>query len=159
MLIIDFSETHVKPGVLDHAEFTLGQMRQHRQDFEKHKSRLAIVRAQAAARESNSANFGLDDDEQNVGAGHDFSDLISDTTSIAGSTMTRSSQASRTTGRTYRSSKNRRKHERKMQSIKEGSVYEDLALIRNLHQLISQAYKQRGEINGSLFFLSSVLLR
>ncbi|XP_058806417.1 putative elongator complex protein 1 [Phymastichus coffea] len=147
----DLIETHVKPGILDHADFTLTQLRQHREDFKKHKSRLTVLRAQAAAREL-SMHFEFDDNDQSNTA-RDISDLISDTTSIAGSTVTRSSQASHTTGRTYKSSKNRRKHERKMQSIKEGSVYEDLALIRILHQLISQAYKQKDEVRSLLEML------
>ncbi|OXU28995.1 hypothetical protein TSAR_015024 [Trichomalopsis sarcophagae] len=154
----DLIETHVKPGILDHAEFMLSQIRQHKQDFEKYKNRLGVVRAQAAARELAMRNLFDVDDEPTGNERGDFSDLISDTTSIAGSTMSRSSQASRSTGRSYRSSKNRRKHERKLQSIKEGSVYEDLALIRTLHQLVSQAYKQRDEVRSiaeMLLFINS----
>jgi hypothetical protein len=43
-----------------------------------------------------------------------------------------------------RSSKNRRKHERKMLSLKEGSPYEELALIRALHQVITTTYIATG---------------
>ena len=146
---ISIAETHVKPGVQEHTDFMLSQIGQHMQDFDRHKNRLSVVRSQTAARElALRTQLDLQDDEAMIERGGDFSDLLSDTTSIAGSTMSRSSQASRSTGRSYRSSKNRRKHERKMQSIKEGSAYEDLALIRTLHQLVEQAYKQRGKERG-----------
>ena len=42
-----------------------------------------------------------------------------------------------TSGRTYRSSKNRRKHERKKLRLKEGSPFEDMAIIHELHTLFS----------------------
>lgn len=124
-------------------------MHQHKQDFQKYKNRLKVVREQAAIREEAArTQLAADSDDDSTG-NRGLSDLISETTSIAGSTTTRTSHSSRSSGRTYRSSKNRRKHERKLQSIKEGSVYEDLALIRMLHQLATQAYNQRGTIfNG-----------
>lgn len=131
---------------MEYAKFTLSQLLQRKKEFEKHKNRLKVVREQAALREEMARlQIAGDSDDENSG-NKDLSDLISETTSIAGSTISRSSRSSRTSGRTYRSSKNRRKHERKLQSIKEGSVYEDLALIRTLHQLATQAYNQRGNI-------------
>lgn len=45
--------------------------------------------------------------------------------------------------KSYRSSKNRRKQERKLLSLKEGSVFEDLALIQTLYQIISNTYKEQ----------------
>ncbi|KAJ8678919.1 hypothetical protein QAD02_014706 [Eretmocerus hayati] len=138
----DLIESHVRPGVQAHAEFLVSQLHQHRTDFEKYRMRLSVVRAEAAARKARElageAQINSDDENHH----QDLGDLISDTTSIAGSTVSKSSRSS---GRTYRSSKNRRKHERKMHSIKEGSVYEDLALIRALHQLATQAYSYRDE--------------
>lgn len=46
--------------------------------------------------------------------------------------------------RSYRSHKNRRKQERKLLSLKEGSTFEDLGLIHALYQIITIAYKNRG---------------
>ncbi len=40
-----------------------------------------------------------------------------------------------------KSSKNRRKGERKKYSTKEGSVFEDIGLVAEMHQAISGAYK------------------
>jgi hypothetical protein len=89
----------------------------------------------------------------NPGAGESAAILAEDCGfgSLADSTDTRTSRASRSSSRTYRSSKNRRKHERKMCSIKEGSLYEDLGLVRALHQIVLQTY----ELRGTLIFMSS----
>lgn len=46
--------------------------------------------------------------------------------------------------RSYRSSKNRRKQERKLLSMKEGSMFEDLGLMRALHEIITKTYKHKG---------------
>ncbi|KAJ9594733.1 hypothetical protein L9F63_013943, partial [Diploptera punctata] len=57
--------------------------------------------------------------------------------------------------RSSRSSKNKRKQERKMLSLKEGSPYEEYALVRELHQLITNAYNTTDEVVG----LCRVLLK
>ncbi len=44
-----------------------------------------------------------------------------------------------------KSSKNRRKHEKKKYSTKEGSAFEDIALIASLHDLISKVYAMTGK--------------
>lgn len=46
--------------------------------------------------------------------------------------------------RSYRSNKNRRKQERKLLSLKEGSKFEDLGLIHVLYQIITTVYKNKG---------------
>lgn len=58
--------------------------------------------------------------------------------------------------KSFRSSKNKRKHERKLYSLKEGNKYEDLALIRSLHQLITKTYlliNNNNNINKLLLIL------
>ncbi|XP_014224134.1 elongator complex protein 1 [Trichogramma pretiosum] len=139
---LDLIETHVKPGIYRHTEFLLEQLAKNHAEFLKYKTRLAVVREEAANRAAARLNF---DDGDEMEGNNGLSDLLSDTTSIAGSTVSRSSRSS---GRSYRSSKNRRKHERKMQSVKEGSAYEDLALIRALHGLVTQTYAMRAEIRS-----------
>lgn len=61
----------------------------------------------------------------------DHGDLYSETGS---SIFTRTTG---TSGKTFRSSKNRRKQERKKLRLKEGSPLEDMAIIHELHQLYS----------------------
>ncbi|XP_015608261.1 putative elongator complex protein 1 [Cephus cinctus] len=148
----DLIETHVKPGVQEHADYLLSQINKYKEDFEKHTNRLNVVRAEKAAKQMHL----IDGDEwdHEAAAARGDSDLFSDTSSVAGSLSSRGSQSSRSSGRSYRSSKNRRKHERKLLSMKEGSAYEDLGLIRTLHQLVINAYGLRGEIHA----LSQVLM-
>lgn len=135
------SETHIKPGVCEHADFLIGQIKENRENFEKFRTRLSIVRSEKAAKEIETQNRIECDLQSGVDRG--VSDLISEY-SAAASTTSRSSQNSRTTGRSYRSSKNRRKNERKQHSIKEGSIYEEFALIKALHHIVNQTYAQRG---------------
>lgn len=144
----DLIETHVKPGVKEHADFLLTKINGYKNDFIKHQVRLEVVRKQKAIRAAQ--DDLLNDDEQGGGGGGggDMSDLLSET-SFAGSTTSRaSSRASRSSGRTYKSSKNRRKQERKVLSIKAGSVFEDLALIRALYEILTNVYELRSEVTN-----------
>lgn len=47
--------------------------------------------------------------------------------------------------RSSQSSKNRRKHERKLLSLKEGSPHEDVALMQALHNEITACLVMRGK--------------
>ncbi|XP_014219597.1 elongator complex protein 1 isoform X2 [Copidosoma floridanum] len=150
----DLIETHVKPGILDHGEFLLSQLKEHHEQYKKYKNRLAVVREAALNRQQQQLELGI---EEESGRG-EYSDLVSEATSVAGSIVSGSSRISSRSGRSYRSSKNRRKHERKLQSVKEGSVYEDLALIRALHSLVIQAYDTKNKIKSiseMLLFINS----
>jgi len=46
--------------------------------------------------------------------------------------------------KSYRSNKNRRKQERKLLSLKEGSMFEDFGLINALYYIITNTYKNTG---------------
>ena len=52
----------------------------------------------------------------------------------------------RASGKSRKSSKNRRKHERKMYSTKAGSAYEDIGLIAALHAVILRLYETAPEV-------------
>lgn len=58
----------------------------------------------------------------------------------------RFSNSSRGTAKTHRSSKNRRKHERKLLNLKEGNPFEDIALIDALYNLALSAFEQQKSI-------------
>ncbi|KAM3965504.1 elongator complex protein 1 [Aphomia sociella] len=107
-------------------------------DFVKYKERLLVVREN---KNKNSLTEHYDPSYINKD-----SDLYSD----AGSTLASSSRGS---SRSFRSSKNRRKHERKVASLKEGSQYEDVALVMALHNLVTTTFELRlpvKEINTAL---------
>ena len=86
----------------------------------KYSSRLVVVRCDLLHKLENPTN-----------ADTDHADLYSETGS---SIFTHTTGVS---SRTNASSKNRRKHERKKLRLKEGSPFEDLAIINQLHVLYS----------------------
>lgn len=60
---------------------------------------------------------------------YDDDEMFSETTSI-------NSQSSRNTAKTFKSSKTRRKHERKLMNLKQGNRFEDIALVDSLWKLV-----------------------
>ncbi|XP_063235576.1 elongator complex protein 1 [Bacillus rossius redtenbacheri] len=131
----DLLETHIKPGLLEHQKQMLSQLETSRELFSRHKTRLAVVRKMQ--------KLQLQDETEPA---HPDCDLFSDTSTIMGSSA--ASSRSRSSTRTFRSSKSRRKQERKLLSLKEGSQFEDLALIRSLHELVTSAVKAKSEVRG-----------
>lgn len=112
------------------------------EDFElfcRQKLRLLQVRKEKAEKQLNPDN---DDNEYDMDC-----DLYSDTTSMRSSQHT---GGTRGTGKSFRSSKNRRKHERKLLNLKEGNVFEDIALIDALHTLVVKLYSQQEGIRETL---------
>lgn len=91
------SETHIKPGVQEHADYMLTKIVKNQTDFVKHKERLRLVRAEKASRESQLIGDGGDGDNE-INPARGDSDLFSDTSSIAGSVTSRGSQSSRLSG-------------------------------------------------------------
>lgn len=55
-----------------------------------------------------------------------------------------------------RSSKNRRKAERKKHSLREGSAYEDIALLEALGETVGIVDKMQGYCKGSLWYTARV---
>lgn len=140
---LDLCETHIKPGVTEHAEHVMLQLSKFKEDFLRHKSRLALVRAEISARQTRPFNESICHDEPVFGK--EIMDSLSETSSIADSVSSKKSRTSTASRRSYRSSKNRRKQERKLLSLKEGSTFEDLGLIHVLYQIITTVYKNRDE--------------
>uniref|UniRef100_A0AAG5CXA7 Elongator complex protein 1 n=1 Tax=Anopheles atroparvus TaxID=41427 RepID=A0AAG5CXA7_ANOAO len=104
-----------------------------RDQFLHQKGRLAAIReAQEKARLAAAAGGADEGDADGEGDCGDC-DLFSDSSTIASSRHTSSTGRS---GKSHRSSKNRRKHERKLLNLKEGNPFEDIALIDALHALV-----------------------
>lgn len=106
--------------------------------FSRHKKRLLVVREL----KEQAQQAGLDDE---VPHGQE-SDLFSETSSVvSGSEM--SAKYSHSNSRiSARSSKNRRKAERKKHSLKEGSPLEDLALLEALSEVVQNTENLKDEI-------------
>lgn len=128
----DLIESVVKPNLAEYSEILLKTLTEDTNQYKHHAKRLETVRKEKA----NKIEFP---DEQDV----DDCDMFSDTSSV---NTSRYSTSSRGTGKTFRSSKNRRKHERKLLSLKEGNPFEDIALIDALYVLIHKILEQQNNV-------------
>ncbi|CAG4944114.1 unnamed protein product [Parnassius apollo] len=126
----DLRNDHLLPALLEEFQNLSELIGRNYNDFVKYRSRLLELR-------ENKQNNKVDHIYEAFNTNKD-DDLYSDT----GSTIASSSGS----GRSYRSSKNRRKHQRKVASLKEGSQYEDVALIMTLHSLITSSSNLRFHI-------------
>ncbi|CAD7092849.1 unnamed protein product [Hermetia illucens] len=124
-------ESQVKPHLESYASILRSTIESDKETFLKHTNRLKTVRMEKAKKLT---------DEDYVDEG----DLISETTSVA----SRYTGTSRSTGKTFRSSKNRRKHERKLLNLKEGGKFEDIALIDALYKQIQHIFEQQQQIHN-----------
>ncbi|XP_014368772.2 elongator complex protein 1 [Papilio machaon] len=124
----DLREQRLLPALLEEYQNLKGLIENNLKDFIKHRTRLSEVRENKL----NKADYMYDAFNTNKD-----DDLYSD----AGSTI-----ASSGSGRSFRSSKNRRKHQRKVASLKEGSQYEDVALIMTLHSLVTSSFNLRLQV-------------
>ncbi|XP_043669587.1 elongator complex protein 1 isoform X1 [Vespula pensylvanica] len=142
---LDLIETHIKPGIKEHIEYTMAQIIKNKEDFEKYKTRLTVVRIEMTNKQTRIYSETLNDNS--LISNNEINDFLSDTSSVTDSITSKGSRSSTTSKRSYRSSKNRRKQERKLLSMKEGSTFEDLGLIRALHEIITKTYKQKDEVD------------
>uniref|UniRef100_A0A3Q3VQI1 Elongator complex protein 1 n=1 Tax=Mola mola TaxID=94237 RepID=A0A3Q3VQI1_MOLML len=134
----DITETNLKPALLEavstHTAFLEAQLVM----FTRHRNRLAVVREQKAkARLDLLGENGPDCPD---------AELYSEASSV----MTGSKYSQSNSRISSRSSKNRRKAERKKLSLKEGSPLEDRALMYALGELITTVDKMREEVHGLL---------
>ncbi|XP_038660039.1 elongator complex protein 1 [Scyliorhinus canicula] len=138
----DILETNLKPSILEahrnHMEFLDTQ----KTLFMRHKSRLAVVRE---IKEKEQDGF-LDEE---VADGPD-SDLYSEASSMRSASGMGSKYSHSNSRISARSSKNRRKAERKRHSLKEGSPLEDVALLEALGGIIYTVDKLTGEVHRLL---------
>ncbi|KAG4079541.1 hypothetical protein HA402_010373 [Bradysia odoriphaga] len=122
----------IKPHLKQYALHLTQTVQVDSDKFVQQKSRLATVRTEKLKRK-------LENDCDDI----DDNDMFSDTSSMNSS---RFSNSSRGTAKTHRSSKNRRKHERKLLNLKEGNPFEDIALIDALHNLAVSTFEQQKSI-------------
>ncbi|XP_061393693.1 elongator complex protein 1 [Musca vetustissima] len=134
----DLLKSFVTPELLAYQSVLLNSITADEELFSQHKERLSQVRLNRQKQ----TQFGGDDDQVDI----DECDLLSDTTSLRSSRYTASSRG---TGKTFRSSKNRRKHERKILSLKPGNPFEDIALIDALYNQIIRCYGQQQHVRDT----------
>jgi elongator complex protein 1 len=110
-------ETFV-PTLKQHVAEVLKNLNNDKISYLQQKERLLIVRQEKMKKIMNPQD---DDDD----------DMFSDASSM-------NSQSSKNTAKTFKSAKNRRKHERKLLNMKEGSKFEDVALVDSLWRLVTK---------------------
>ncbi|XP_047675871.1 elongator complex protein 1 [Tachysurus fulvidraco] len=138
----DIIETNMKPALLEAHGTQMAFVGSQRTLFTRHKNRLAVVREQ-----KEKARLELVDED-----GLDCADaeLYSEASSVLTGSRFGSKYSHSNSRISSRSSKNRRKAEGKKHSLKEGSPFEDIALLHAIIQIIHVVDKMREEIHGLL---------
>ncbi|XP_070819157.1 elongator complex protein 1 [Chaetodon trifascialis] len=134
----DITETNLKPALLEAVSTQTTFLEAQVVTFKRHKTRLAVVREQ-----KEKARLDMLDED-----GPDCPDA--ELYSEASSVMTGSKYSHSNSRISSRSSKNRRKAERKKLSLKEGSPMEDRALMHALGEIMTTVDKMREEVHSLL---------
>uniref|UniRef100_A0A671U8I9 Elongator complex protein 1 n=1 Tax=Sparus aurata TaxID=8175 RepID=A0A671U8I9_SPAAU len=134
----DITETNLKPALLEAVGAQTAFLEAQAATFTRHRTRLAVVREQ-----KEKARLDMLDED-----GPDCPDA--ELYSEASSVMTGSKYSQSNSRISSRSSKNRRKAERKKLSLKEGSPMEDRALMYALGEIITTVDKMREEVHSLL---------
>ncbi|XP_068740348.1 elongator complex protein 1-like [Montipora capricornis] len=137
----DVIETHLREALDEAYHRHISSIEEQEELFEKYTKRLQVVRE---TKERQSIEF------QEGGLARDDTDLFSDTSSVGDTSEYVTSASSRGTRSTGRSSKNRRKAASKMYSLKEGSRFEDLALMKALSDIIQTLHKSTEDVSSLL---------
>lgn len=128
----DYTLDCMRNHLQKYAEVLMDCMKNDKNQFVNYKMRLANVRQKRL------------EQPDEVDPNHfDDCDLYSDTTSLNSSRITGSSRGS---SKTFKSSKSKRKHKRKLFSLKEGNPFEDVALIDALYNLVSKCFNQQQHV-------------
>ncbi|XP_054872358.1 elongator complex protein 1-like isoform X2 [Amphiprion ocellaris] len=134
----DITETNLKPALIEAVNTQTVFLEAQVATFTRHRTRLAVVREQ-----KEKAKLDMLDED-----GPDCPDA--ELYSEASSVMTGSKYSQSNSRISSRSSKNRRKAERKKLSLKEGSPMEDRALMYALGEMITSVDKMREEVHNLL---------
>ncbi|KAK7492537.1 hypothetical protein BaRGS_00016203 [Batillaria attramentaria] len=141
----DIIETHLRDAVSDACRETMATLEAQQAEMEHHVARLAVVRVSLYL---SVATASEDHHPDNPNA-----DLFSDTSSATGESIQSSIDSNRSTvfsKMSGRSNRNRRKADHKKWSLKEGSPFEDCALIDAIAKIITSVDGMRDEINALL---------
>ncbi|KAM6980821.1 elongator complex protein 1 [Aplochiton taeniatus] len=139
----DIIETNLKPALLEVCSSQSSFLETQRALFCRHKARLAVVRElkEKARLEQ------PDDDIADCGP---EAELYSEASSVVTGSRAGSKYSQSNSRISSRSSKNRRKAERKKLSLKEGSPLEDTALLHALAEILHNVDKMREEVQSLL---------
>ncbi|NXA41013.1 ELP1 protein, partial [Eudromia elegans] len=136
---LDILETNFKPALQEAQKSQMMFLDSQKTTFLRHKNRLQVVREL-----KEKACEGLQDYEV---PNCPELDLISETSSVVTASDMNSKYSHSNSRISARSSKNRRKAERKRYSLKEGSPFEDVALLEALGESVRAVETVKGEVH------------
>ncbi|NWV43544.1 ELP1 protein, partial [Grantiella picta] len=136
---LDILETNLKPAILEAQKSQLIFLDSQKTAFLRHKSRLQVVRELKEKACENLQDYEV--------PGCPELDLFSETSSVVTASDMNSKYSHSNSRISARSSKNRRKAERKRYSLKEGSPFEDIALLEVLGESVRAVETVKGEIH------------
>ncbi|XP_064032731.1 elongator complex protein 1 [Pogoniulus pusillus] len=139
---LDILETNFKPAILEAQKSQLVFLDSQKTAFLHHKSRLLVIREL-----KQKASESLQDYEMPTCP---ELDLFSETSSVVTASDMSSKYSHSNSRISARSSKNRRKAERKRYSLKEGSPFEDVALLEALGKNVRAVETVKGDIHTLL---------
>ncbi|XP_066469477.1 elongator complex protein 1 [Tiliqua scincoides] len=138
----DILETNFKPSLLEAQRNHLAFLETQKATFSRHKKRLSVVRELKQQARNDLLDLGAPNCPE--------SDLFSDASSVVTASDTSSKYTHSNSRISARSSKNRRKAERKKHSLKEGSPLEDIALLEVLGEIVRSVDSLKGELHSLL---------
>ncbi|XP_065836923.1 elongator complex protein 1-like isoform X2 [Oscarella lobularis] len=136
---LDLLETNFRPTLVEACNSHLTDLSSLQDDFVRHATRLQVVRDEKLKRS--------EDGEDDFVVGRE-SDLYSDTSSVTGASVNTGS--TKTSGR---SRKSQRKAKSKKYRLKEGSPYEDIALLNVLGEIVRGVDTKKRDVSSLLRML------
>ncbi|NWY91467.1 ELP1 protein, partial [Loxia curvirostra] len=136
---LDILETNLKPAILEAQKSQLIFLDSQKTSFLLHKSRLQVVRELKERACENLQDYEVPNCPE--------LELFSETSSVVTASDMNSKYTHSNSRISARSSKNRRKAERKRYSLKEGSPFEDIALLEVLGESVRAVETVKGEIH------------
>ncbi|XP_030327209.1 elongator complex protein 1 isoform X3 [Strigops habroptila] len=135
---LDILETNFRPAILEAQKSQLIFLDSQKAVFLRHKSRLQVVRELKEKACESLQDYEMPNCPE--------LDLFSETSSVVTASDMNSKYSHSNSRISARSSKNRRKAERKRYSLKEGSPFEDIALLEVLGESIRAVETVKGDI-------------
>ncbi|KAL2294004.1 hypothetical protein Nmel_007714 [Mimus melanotis] len=139
---LDILETNLKPAILEAQKSQLIFLDSQKTAFLRYKSRLQVVRELKEKACENLQDYEVPNCPE--------LELFSETSSVVTASDMNSKYSHSNSRISARSSKNRRKAERKRYSLKEGSPFEDIALLEVLGESVRAVETVKGEIHTLL---------
>ncbi|NXS21232.1 ELP1 protein, partial [Mystacornis crossleyi] len=136
---LDILETNLKPAILEAQKSQLIFLDSQKTAFLRHKRRLQVVRELKEKACENLQDYEVPNLPE--------LELFSETSSVVTASDMNSKYSHSNSRISARSSKNRRKAERKRYSLKEGSPFEDIALLEVLGESVRAVESVKGEIH------------